>query len=236
MTISCHVDTVDRLAAVFAQRVRHLLDQRRAPSWTLAVPGGSVAERLLPAIAAHAALPWSRCDVCFADERAVPPSDPASNWQTCRSATRDTAMDAARWHRMPGDAADLDAAAAAYADLLRRLTAPDGHLTAVLLGVGEDGHVASIFPGAASAAQEDAPVFVERHAPKPPPVRLSLGPAVLASAGVTCVAALGAGKRAIAREAMDPASPTPVARLLRSSRSPLLLLDREAASSKPPKG
>jgi 6-phosphogluconolactonase len=96
------------------------------------------------------------------------------------------------------------------------------------VGVGEDGHVASIFPCRVLPHVLVAPVY---DAPKPPPRRLTLTLPVLANAERTIVAAVGASKSIAMRDALQHGDcPTPVAELLRRSRAPLVLLDRNAGS------
>jgi 6-phosphogluconolactonase len=196
--------------------------------WTLALPGGSVVDRLLGPLARHP-LPWADAHVLFVDERAVPRDDERSNWRACRLAAEGTPLSEATWHRLPADEADLEAAAARYAETVRALSGTPPRIDVALLGVGEDGHVASLFPGRATLDAPEAIVVVERDAPKPPAVRLSLGLNVLAEARLTSVAAFGAAKHAAIVAALDPASPWPVARLLRRARSKLLLADDAAA-------
>lgn len=219
------VDSMPGLAAALVARIAATLEPGAA-RWSLAIAGGSVAERLLPLVAA-APLPWEACHVFLADERAVAADEPASNWRVCRAAVAGTAMDRAIWHRLAGDAPDLEASAVAYAGALAATLGAALVFDVALLGLGEDGHVASAFPGRAVPA---AAVFVVRDAPKPPPTRLSISPDVLAHARLVCLAAFGAGKAPAVAAAFDPSAETPAARLLRGAAHPLVLLDVAAAS------
>jgi 6-phosphogluconolactonase len=196
-------------------------------SWSLALPGGSVIDRLVRPLA-RAELPWEAAHVFFVDERAVSPDVPDSNWRVCRAAAEGTRMADARWHRLPADASDLARAVAGYASELTEVAGTPPQLDVVLLGVGEDGHVASLFPDHPALAAADL-VIIERDAPKRPAVRLSMSLDVLAHARLTCVAAFGAGKQGAVRAALDPSSAWPVARLVRRARQPLVLADRAAA-------
>jgi 6-phosphogluconolactonase len=218
------------LSAVLARAIGDTLAGRPpgASSWTLALPGGSVVDRFVGPLA-RVPLPWPQAHVLFVDERAVPPDDERSNWRVCREVALGTPMAGATWHRLPADEDDLEGAADGYARTLRSLAGTAPQLDVVLLGVGEDGHVASLFPGHATLDVLDAVVIVERDAPKSPAVRLSMSLDVLASARLTCVAAFGASKHGAVVDALDPSSQRPAARLLRRARSPLLLLDYEAA-------
>jgi 6-phosphogluconolactonase len=182
---------------------------------------------MLPPLA-RAPLPWERAHVFWCDERAVPPDDPQSNWGQCRRLwAGEDRVRLAHLHRMPADRPDLSTAVHSYEGLLQSVAGRPPCLDVVLLGVGEDGHVASIFPG--RARQHGASdVIVEEDAPKPPSRRMSLSLDALARARLTCVAAFGQGKADIVRLAIDPSSDVPVAQLLRAAHSPLLLVDEAA--------
>lgn len=218
-------DSMVGLAAALIARAQ-ALHLERTDAWTLAVSGGSVAERLLPHLA-RAPLPWRTAHVLFADERAVPADDSASNWRLCRASAAGSSMLQATWHRLEADAADLDRAATDYARTIDGLLGVDGRLDVALLGLGEDGHIASAFPG---RALPDAAVFAVHDAPKPPPRRLSLSPRLLGDARLMCLAAFGAAKAAALRDAFDAASTTPAGVMLRCAAEPLVLLDADAAS------
>ena len=132
---------------------------------------------------------------------------------------------------MPADAPDLDAAAVAYAAELTSVLSSPVRLDFVLLGVGPDGHVASLFPQHQALALEDQLVAAVLDAPKPPPRRLTLTLPVLAGAKRVVVVAFGEEKADALREALEQDdSPQPLARLLRRTRRPLVLADRSAAS------
>jgi 6-phosphogluconolactonase len=223
------IDADAALSVVLARAIADTLATRPGVSgWTIALPGGSVVERLVGPLA-RTPLPWSQAHILFVDERAVPPGDERSNWRACRQAAAGTPMAEATWHRLPADEVDLERAADGYARTLSALAGSPPQLDVVLLGVGEDGHVASLFPGHAALDASEAVIVVERNAPKPPAVRLSMSLDVLARARLTCVAGFGAAKHAAIAEALDPRSERPVARLLWQARSPLLLVDHEAA-------
>lgn len=224
------VDELPGLTRRLTRRIASDLSGRGGGTWSIAVPGGSVATQLLPLLARQA-LPWEHCHVLFVDERHVAPGDAASNWRTCRDATAGTPMaEAAHWHRLPGDAA-IDDAAERYAQTLRAIAGAPPAIDVALLGVGEDGHVASLFPH--RVHEPGGTVVVERHAPKPPAIRLSLSMEVLVSARLTCVVALGDAKRDIVRVARERSGPSPVAHLLRAAGAPWLLVDHAAAGLTP---
>jgi 6-phosphogluconolactonase len=199
---------------------------------SVAVSGGSVATTFFPAWATTARIDWGRTDIFWADERAVAPTDPDSNYALARTLWLDPAgVPAARVHRMPADRPDLGAAAEAYADQLRLTLGPMPVLDLVLLGIGPDGHVASLFPGHALLGETARLVAAVTDSPKPPPRRLTLTPPVLTAARSVAIGAFGASKAAIVREALeDPASRLPAALIARAAGRAVWLLDRAAAS------
>jgi 6-phosphogluconolactonase len=199
--------------------------------FTTALPGGSVASKFFTHLAA-AALDWSRTEFFWVDERAVPPSDPDSNYRLARVLWFEPAkVPEACIHRMPADDADLDRAASRYTQELRTIAGDPPRLDFVLLGVGPDGHVASIFPEQASSKNEDRPVIVVRDAPKPPSRRLTLTIPVLADANRLVVIALGHAKARAVHDALrDGNSVSPLALVIRQSRHPWVLLDPDAAA------
>jgi 6-phosphogluconolactonase len=130
---------------------------------------------------------------------------------------------------MQGELPELDQAARRASDELRSVAGDPPRLDLALVGVGEDGHVASIFPGLRRAPVD--PVIAVHDAPKPPARRLTMTLPVLADAGIVVVAAFGAAKAEAMRDAIGASDRTPVARLLRDASSSLVLLDREAGLS-----
>ncbi len=239
------IDAVEALAAGFAARLARGVRraQRAGRRFALAIPGGSVAAAFLPRLA-DAAIDWTNVDLFWCDERAVPPDHPDSNYGAARRLWLDlVARPGPRLHRMetggghvtgdrdPGGSADLDAAAAAYARALRNSLGDPPRLDLVLLGVGPDGHIASLFPGHAALQERDRPVLAIVDAPKPPARRLTLTLPVLAAAREVVIAAFGAEKAAAIRTAIgdDRRADLPVARVVRAARRPLLLLDPAAA-------
>jgi 6-phosphogluconolactonase len=199
--------------------------------FTLAVPGGSVAERFLPALVV-ADIDWSRVDLFFCDERCVPPTSPDANHHLVEHVLlAPLGADAPRVHRMEGEDPDAARAARRYAETLRFVLGSPPVLDVALLGVGEDGHVASLFPGR-PALHSVTTVLEEDAAPKPPPRRLTLSLDVLAGARETIVAAFGVAKAAAVAAALrDSASELPLAQLLRRAARATVLLDEDAASA-----
>jgi 6-phosphogluconolactonase len=198
----------------------------------IALPGGSVASAFFPTLATLA-VDWTRIEVFWIDERAVPPDHPDSNvGLASRLLLNPARVPAARIHRMHGELPDLDQAARRATDELKSIAGDPPHLDLAIVGVGDDGHVASIFAGSAGLQPCPLPVVAVYDSPKPPARRLTLTLPVLAGAGLVIVAAFGASKAEAMRGALEQSdSATPVARLLRSARTSLVLLDRAAGLS-----
>jgi 6-phosphogluconolactonase len=171
--------------------------------------------------------------VFWADERAVPPGDPESNYGMARTLLLEPAgVPSERTHPMDGQAADLDRAAEAYGDELARVLGTPPRLDLALLGVGPDGHVASLFPGHPVLREEAHAVSAVYDAPKPPARRLTLTLPVLASAAQVVVFATGEAKARMLRTALEhPDSRLPVALLARRAPRVTFLLDPDAASA-----
>jgi 6-phosphogluconolactonase len=199
---------------------------------SIAVSGGSVATTFFPRWGAEATFDWALTDVFWADERAVPPTDPESNYALARSLWLDAARaPAARVHRMPADEPDLASAAGAYDAELRQVVGERPVLDLVLLGMGPDGHVASLFPGHVLLAETERHVAAVVDSPKPPPRRMTLTLPVLTAARSVVIGAFGVSKAGIVCEAIeDAASRLPAALVARGAPRTVWLLDPGAAS------
>jgi 6-phosphogluconolactonase len=177
---------------------------------TLAVPGGRSPGAVVTALAGILT-PFvrDRLHLLWLDERAVAPGHPERNDAAILAAWRQGGALPAAVHPMPAEAADLDAAAGVYAATLAAATG-GGPLDACLVGIGEDGHLASLFPDHPGLRELD-PVFAVRDSPKPPPCRLTLSLPVIAAARCRMVLALGAAKRVVAQRVLtgppDPQLP-----------------------------
>lgn len=226
------VDRPEALAALLAERTSDLAREAFADRgrFGLALPGGSVATAFVPRLAG-AGVDWAGADFFWGDERAVPPDHPDSNYGLAWSLwLKEAGVSPEHIHRMGADAADLQAAARVYeAALVSRYGDPPA-LDLVLLGVGPDGHVCSLFPGHPLLDKTAGFVAAITDSPKPPPRRLTLTLPALAAARLLVVAAFGKAKVTVMREALNlAASPLPVARAIRTAHRCLVLLDPDAA-------
>jgi 6-phosphogluconolactonase len=192
--------------------------------FSMAVPGGSAAEALLPGLIA-AEIDWDHVSVFWVDERMVPPEDAASNFHLAKDVWLDRVpLASGRVHRMRGEDPDAAAAASAYARLL-----PD-RLDLVLLGVGPDGHVASLFPGHPLLRAWDRDVAILDDAPKPPARRMTLTLRALTAARRIVVFAAGSAKSGAIRDALkNEDSELPLALATLGSGPVSFLLDPDAA-------
>lgn len=218
---------LETLAADLEGEARRVLAHRAR--FTIAIPGGSVAAAFFPRFTSLD-LDWSMVEFFWVDERAVPATSPESNYAAARTLWLAPAgVPVECIHRMRGEEADLERAARDYADELERVAGTPARLDYVLLGVGPDGHVASLFPGH-PALDQAGPVLAIADAPKPPPRRLSLSLPTLVNARRVVVVAVGEQKAIAIRDAVsDPASMLPVARVARATRRCTFMLDRAAA-------
>jgi 6-phosphogluconolactonase len=241
--------TADLLAKAAAARlVTRLVDAQAARGIaSIVLTGGRVGGAVLRELRdnpARDAVDWSRVEMWWGDERWLPDGDAERNDKQARDdLLASIAVDPARVHPFPAAdgryAGDPEAAAAAYAAELAAATRPEDHgpvprFDVLMLGVGEEGHVASIFPES-PAAYETRPVVAVRGSPKPPPTRLTLTfPAIAAATDVWLMAA-GAEKAGAIALALGGAGAiqVPAAGVHGRART-LWLLDRESASKLPP--
>ena len=227
-----HIATRTAIATAVAEFVATCAHRvvRERGVFTIALPGGSVADACVPTLA-HVDLPWGATHVFWCDERAVPAVHPDSNAGQARRLWHGSPLaQMAAIHAMPAHEANLDHAATQYAALLTEIAGSEPMLDVVLLGVGEDGHVASLFPEHPQLVDTHW-VLVERHSPKPPSQRLTLSLNTLAAARHVVIVAFGAEKASVLREALTNAeSRLPVARVIQQAGDVQLWLDSDAAS------
>src|ERR1700712_4411019 len=179
-----HPDETVLAEATAARFITRLVDAQSASGTaSVVLTGGGVGVKMLQAVAASPArdaVDWSKVDVYWGDERFVPADDDERNEKQAREALLDRLpFDPARIHPMAAsdgpDGNDLDAAAARYADLLAA-AAPDGEAVprfdVLLLGMGPEGHTASMFPETPAVLEEHRTVVGVTSCPKPPPTRI----------------------------------------------------------------
>jgi 6-phosphogluconolactonase len=207
----------------------------------LVLTGGGIGTKVMTAIAAapaRDAVDWRRVDFWWGDERFEATGDPERNETGARAALLDhLAVDAARVHTVAGpdgpDGDDPDAAAARYAAELAAAAADDALVPAfdvLMLGIGPEGHVASIFPGS-PAARAGGSVVTVRNSPKPPPTRISLTFGALRAAREVWILASGAEKAEAVAQALSGISQDKLpAAGARGTERTLFLIDEAAAA------
>jgi 6-phosphogluconolactonase len=241
-----HADA-DRLAAEVAQRLLSALAQaQQRGRAVLALTAGSIMESVWAAVAdagGSGSVDWAEVDVFWADERFVPADSADRNDLPARRILLDRApFSAARHCPMPasdGRYPDLDEAAVAYTEQLRaaRRPADSGavpNFDVVLLGLGPDGHCASLFPEHPGVYDDSAPVIAVRNSPKPPPERLSFSFSTLDAANEIWFVASGSGKAEAVVLAHSGAPREQVPAAGPKGRQRTLWLIDEAAASKLP--
>jgi 6-phosphogluconolactonase len=199
----------------------------------IALSGGRGGRGVMVALAARGDLPWDRCEWFLADERCVPADDPRSNARLAReSLFEPRGIPAARIHMPPVEAGDPERIAGAYGETVA--TATGGRFDLILLGMGPDGHIASLPPGARAlhATTPCATVAPDEMNTEPHVARVTLTPPLLSGAAHVILTITGDDKaKAVAAALRDPVDPTRVpAALVRPSDRVAWIVDRAAAA------
>ena len=222
-----------RAAALIVRQLTRARQERGVAH--LALSGGTTPKRTYELLAVEADA-LANVEVWFADERCVAPEHPDSNYLLAEQALLGpAAVPAERVHRMRGELGP-DAGASSYSSELRSGVAAEDDLPVldlIVLGIGPDGHVASLFPGAGTLdAGADAVCLGVSDSPKPPPERITLSLAVLRAARACVLLATGTGKAdAVSAMLGEPSRHVP-ASLLRRERL-TVIVDDDAAPPGP---
>jgi 6-phosphogluconolactonase len=197
---------------------------RAGKTHCVALSGGRITQKFFAATNEQAktrAVSFSNVHFFWADERCLPPTDPDSNFKLANELLfAPLNISAEQIHRLRGE--DSPQAAVKNAEAEIRRIVPLGQngqpvLDLVLLGMGEDGHVASLFPNAGPEVLDcAAPFLAVENSPKPPPIRISLSFPAIAAAQQVWVLVSGAGKADALRESLSPDGQTPLARVIQS--------------------
>ena len=237
----------DSLAASVAGRfVTRLVKNTTAGLDThVSLTGGTMGSAVLVAAAAHHKLgrvDWSRVHFWWSDERFVGRDDGDRNEKQARSALLDD-LDIAEGHihamASTDDGEDLDAAAERYAAELARYPQEDGTpwpaFDICFLGVGPDGHIASLFPDRPEILRTDRAIVGVRDSPKPPPLRISATRPVINSSARVWLVLAGADKAAALGLALAGASYASVpAAGAKGRKRTVFFVDEAAAAQVPP--
>lgn len=222
--------TADELARAVASK---WLDEIAAANRTgkrhcVALSGGRIAQKFFASVVEQAKArkmgggdtPSLSSNVHFfwADERCVPPDDAESNFAIAQKFLFAPLKIAdAQIHRIRGEDAPEAAAKAASTEISKIATVNENDqpvLDLIFLGMGEDGHVASLFPGEPGVSISDKAIYrAVKNSPKPPPNRVTLGYAVIAVARQVWVLVSGTGKEPVLRKSLQADGRTPLARV-----------------------
>jgi 6-phosphogluconolactonase len=236
------LEDADAVALTTAQRVITAGQEAiaRHGRFFFALTGGSTPLMVCPLLVIPPlvnALDWSKVEFFFGDERAVPSRHPESNYNLARTALLDylPGVRPGQVHRMIGEAADLDAACRAYEALIARtLGAPHGAVSSfdlIWLGMGSDGHTASLFPDTA-AVDEASRWVVPNWVPKLDAWRMTMTYPLLNAAREVDFVVTGADKAAAVAAVRDGPRDVPAARV--EAGRTVWYVDRAAAGSGEP--
>jgi 6-phosphogluconolactonase len=241
-TVVVHRDPEALADAVAARLATALIEaQSHRGAASVVLTGGGIGIATLAALRqtpARKAIDWRQVDVWWGDERFVPADSDDRNDKQAREALLDSLdLDPARVHPMGHlggeDGDDVDAAAARYAGAL---TASGGvpAFDVLLLGIGPEGHTASIFPES-PAAHDERPVLGVHGCPKPPPTRISMGFSALCAAREVWLVVAGEEKAQAVALALSGAGRVQVPAAGAVGRQQTLWLLDEGAASKLPR-
>jgi 6-phosphogluconolactonase len=239
--VEVHEDAADLATSVAGAFLRLVTVQQAAGEVPqVGLTGGTIADQIhreIARLAADSEVDWSRVDFFWGDERFVPADSEERNAVQARRAFLDSlGVDPARIHEVPStdDVATVAEAADGYADVLR--STGSGRFHVLMLGVGPDGHVASLFPGHPQLDARDAVVVPVTDSPKPPPERVSLTFEALNRADEVWFVVSGEDKAEAVGRALAPTPPdlheVPAAGV-RGALQTIWFLDRESASRVP---
>lgn len=232
--VEVHPDSATLATVVAGELLTRLADAQSAGHTPqIALTGGTIAEEIhreVARLSAATEVDWTRVVVWFGDERFVAPDSPDRNVGQAREAFLD-AVGATQVHAMAStaDAASVDEGASAYAATMREHGATE--LDVVMLGIGPDGHIASLFPGFAQLDVTDAVAVGVTGSPKPPPERISLTFPALNRAKSVWFLVSGEGKSGAVAQALGGADrhDIPAAGVTGHDET-IWFLDRAAAS------
>lgn len=182
------------------------IEERGQATWVLA--GGSSPMAAYQQLVAEYAdvLDWSKVTILMGDERMVPMGDPDSNWGQISTVLLHAGPTALMTQIQPGMELSAEEAAQQYEAALRRLPVDEAgipYFDLIWLGVGEDGHTLSLFPGHPDFMPTERLVVPVYNSPKPPATRITLTLRALEATSRAIIFAVGAGKKAALAEALE---------------------------------
>jgi 6-phosphogluconolactonase len=204
----------------------------RGDAFFVALSGGRIAKGLFLSAARTAlerSISFEHVHFFWADERCVPPGDPESNFALAwQNLLLPLGIQTDRIHRIPGEGPP-DSAAAKAEDEIKRVISRKAEgfpvLDLVLLGMGEDGHVASLFPNDSADAASNPAIYLHVIGPKAPPHRITISYEMIAAGRQVWVLASGIGKEEALQNSLGETRITPLARVLRMRGKTLIYTD-----------
>jgi 6-phosphogluconolactonase len=222
LSFACAAELVSHAADAWLDEIEAA--NRAGKSHCVALSGGRIAQKFFTATVAQAkarAVSFERVHFFWADERCVPPTDPESNFKMANELLfLPLSIAGAKIHRLRGEDTPSVAVKIAESELCR--IAPKNQncqpvLDLIFLGMGEDGHIASLFPNAPVKFLDiSAPFLAVENSPKPPPKRITMSYTTIFAAKNIAILVSGAGKGAALRESLSPNGDTPLARVIQS--------------------
>jgi len=201
---------------------------------TVGLSGGRISQHFFAAVVETARMgkiSFAKVHFFWADERCVPPDDAESNYRVARELLfAPLNIPNNHIHRIRGEELPDVAAAEAEAEISRIAPLTDDGkpmLDLIFLSMGEDGHVASLFPGESESAMASPAIYRAVTAAKQPPRRITLGYAAIAAARQVLVLASGRGKDAALGDSLAPSGLTPLARVIKSRAITRIFTDIE---------
>jgi 6-phosphogluconolactonase len=221
------------LPALSAAAARALIEIAKAAieergRFVLALAGGNTPRELYRLLADQHAdeLPWQHVHWFWSDERFVGPDDPESNQRMARECFAPLSLPERGWHPPDTSLASPEETAALY----ERELVPYLPMDVVLLGLGEDGHIASLFPGAPALEETERLVVAVRDSPKPPPLRVTMTlPAIHRSRAVHFLVSGERKRETLARTLSGESPPLPASRVQPAGGKVTWWVDRAAA-------
>ena len=221
---------VEAAAGQFLDKVKQAGAENRI--FSVALSGGRIAQKLFSRLADEAkrsGISLRNVHFFWADERSVPPTDPESNYLTAdKYLFQPLSINSSQVHRIAGEKDGAIAAQEAEEDMRRTLHASEEGvpvLDLVLLGMGEDGHVASLFPNEAESVQRSTAIYRPVMAAKPPPARVTIGYDPLRVAKHVWAIVSGPGKEKMLAGSLNGSIASPLARVTNIRNQTQILTD-----------
>jgi 6-phosphogluconolactonase len=224
-------DAYDFCLQTFTEEVKKAVAARA--SCSVALSGGNTPRRLYELLTEPSAallVNWSLLDIFWCDERCVPPTDPESNFGNTMQYFNRPPLDQAKKHRLIGEATDLEATTREYEKTIKKTCSGD-RFDLVLLGIGEDGHTASLFPKT-QALKEEKRLYVPNYVPQKNEWRLTMTFHAIDTAKAVYVLALGKAKSKILKQILFGEytyEQLPAQRLGTATNPVCFIIDKKAA-------